>query len=201
VAGKSDSFFVRMDDGPAIAWHMPGRRDWVWGRVSDGVAHEPVAFDLAAGRHVLRFETREPGAQLDQVIITPDAGPAAALGAHPQARTLEAEDGQVAAPMRVVKVTPEQRPSFLRVGIHAAGPVSLDIDKYDGHPRLVAKVRAVNPRFVAVLMPLPYGHPGPEVAVTQQQGTTRIQIHRSGRTDVVMWPADADARPTLTRME
>ena len=201
AVAKSDSFFVRMDGGSAIAWHMPGRRDWVWGRVASGVAHEPVAFDLAAGRHVLRFETREPGAQFDQVVVTPDAGPSAALGAHPQARTLEAEDGQVAAPMRVVKVTPEERPSFLRVVLHAAGPLSLDTDKYDGHPRLVAKVRAINPRFVAVLMPLPYGHPEPKVVVTQQRGATRVQVQRVGRTDVVLWPTDADGRPTLTAMD
>jgi hypothetical protein len=77
-----DSFFVAMDDGPALeydtAWdgtehYQPA---WQWTRVNVGALQTNEAvrtFDLAPGAHALYILGREMGSKIDRVIVTADA--------------------------------------------------------------------------------------------------------------------------------
>lgn len=70
--GASNSFWIAIDDGPWVKWHM---------QVTDGVLTwqtvsengEAVQFDLEAGNHTLKVAVREAGSGLDTIVITDDA--------------------------------------------------------------------------------------------------------------------------------
>jgi hypothetical protein len=198
VAGKSDSFVVKVDDGPQIAWHMPGRRDWTWGRVGDGVPATPVTFDLAVGEHVLRFLTREPGAQVDAVALTRDEETTPPVFGEGDV-LLESEAGDVKAPMVVLTEQGDAAPPRMLVHLEAAGPVGLSVDGYDGHPRLNATATAVNPRFAAVLLPLPGGMAAPDVRFDSRDDGILVRVEWDGAEDQVAWDYATDGRPTVMR--
>ena len=198
--GKSDSFFVQVDEGRQIAWHAPGGREWRWGEVTDGVPPVGVTFALTAGEHVLRFLTREPGAQVDRLALTtaPDATPP--FTGDPRAILLQAEEGEVAAPMRVVSEEGKARPPRMVVRVAAAAPVFLGVDGYEAHPRLNAETTASNPRFAAVLLPLPGDVPEPSVRYVQEEAGLRVRVMWTEATvDEVFWPAATGAPPIVTR--
>ncbi len=198
--GKSDSFLVQMDEGPQVSWHMPGRRDWKWGRVGDGVPASPVSFQLAQGEHVLRFLTREPGAQVDRLALTRDESAKPPFFTEGSTVLLQAEKGTVRAPMEVVKETGEAAPPRMVVRLHAESRVELTVDGYDGHPRLNAVTRARNPRFAAVLLPLAGGTPEPEVSFETDDGELVLRVQWGAEaTDEIRWPAGSQGRPTITR--
>jgi hypothetical protein len=194
---KSDSFFVQMDGGQQVDWHMPGSRSWTWGKVTQGVTQQALTFRLEAGEHTLRFLTREPGAEVDRVFVTSDAAAQPPFGDGAPGMLLEAEQGQVTPPMRVVRLEGEQAPARLRLVLHAAAPVTLSVDGYDGHRRLRGAVRAANPRFVAILLPLPEGVEAPKVEVVEEAQAVEMRILWPGRTDRLSWPPGAAARPSL----
>lgn len=71
ASGKSDSFWLRMDDGPWIRWNgiQRGHR-WHWDEVHDADRdHEPVRFRLSAGSHRLTVAYRERHAKLDRLML------------------------------------------------------------------------------------------------------------------------------------
>ncbi|HJN18333.1 MAG TPA: hypothetical protein QGH10_22720, partial [Armatimonadota bacterium] len=169
-----------------------------WGRVADGVPSTPVTFDLAAGEHVLRFLTREPGAQVDAVALTADGDtPPPLLGWVPV--WLEAEAANVRAPMVVMTEKGDDAPPRMVVRIGASAPVDLNVDGYDGHPRLNATATAVNPRFAAVLLPLPGGVEAPDVSFAQRDDGVLVRIAWDGATDEVAWNYASAGRPIVTR--
>jgi len=197
---KSDSFFVQVDDGEKAAWHMPGSRSWTWGKVTDGVPGAPVTFDLEAGEHVLRFSTREAGAQVDRVAITAQQDAAPPFTKDGPAILLQAEEGTVSSPMVVEKEPPQGAPPRLVVAIHAAAPVALSVNGYDGHPRLNATTRAPNPRFAAVLLPLPADVQEPEVTFTEGPVGPNVRVQWGGGTvDEVKWPTEAAGAAEVVR--
>lgn len=197
IAAKSDSFFVQMDEGALVEWHMPGVRQWTWSRAAHGVAQAPTSFALSAGTHRLRFLTREPGAQLDAVLLTPDTTLAPPFGHLPgSAIRLEAEAAQLAAPMRGVRGEPGQV-ARLRVRLTAAAPAELAVDDYDGHPRLKATVTAVAPEFAVVLMPLPGLCPEPGVDFARTEAGLGIAVHWPTHVDRILWPAGGERTPSL----
>ncbi len=198
--GKSDSFFVQVDDGRQIAWHAPGGREWRWGKVTDGVPPVEVPLALTAGEHVLRFLTREPGAQVDRLALTmaPDAAPP--FTDDPWAILLEAEEGEVAAPMRVVREEGKAKPPRMVVRVAAAAPVFLSVDAYEVHPRLTAQTTASNPRFAAVLLPLPGDTAEPSVSYVQEETGLRLRVMwTEAMVDQVFWPAATGAPPMVIR--
>jgi hypothetical protein len=65
------------------------------------------------------------------------------------------------------------------------------VDNYDGHRRLHGLARAVNPRFVALLLPLPGGVAEPNVTFTDTPAGVEVWIAWPGRTDRLSWPAGA----------
>lgn len=188
--GKADSFVVKVDDGPPAQWHMPTVTQWTWGRVGDGVPATPLTYDLAAGERRIRFETREPGAQVDRLALAPlDAGPPPWGRDAPGIVLWEAESGRVTEPMRVVDAAEPPTPR-LRLWLSGAGPVTWQVDRYETHPRLAGTVRAVRPAFAAVLAPLPPGVEPPDVRITHQGDRSTIEVVWPARTDRVTWSGD-----------
>lgn len=192
--GTADSFFVRMDDGRRVDWHMPGSEAWVWGKVGAGVERKPVSYKLPAGKHKLSLGMREPGAQVDCVLLTRDAEAVPAFpSAWEQPLFMEAETGRVSGAMRLV----EWQGSNPRLAVHvdAASKVTLSTDLFEpedyhgpaAFPRFRATVRDVNLRFVAVLLPLPAGVEEPEVSFESTEGKRRARIVWPGHVDVFEW--------------
>ena len=201
---KADSFFVQMDDGRQIDWHTPGRRSWTWGKVAEGVARKPVVYDLEPGVHRLVFRRREPAAELDCLALTTDAAnPPALEEARRNPLFREAESGQVTAPMRIVG-TPG-RPTRLLLRLDAVAPLAVRTDvahteDYHGpgaFPLLRADTRAINPRFAAVILPLPGQTPDPTVTFVQAPAGKEIRVAWPSHEDVLFWPDDASERPRL----
>ncbi|QDV43205.1 Serine-aspartate repeat-containing protein I precursor [Stieleria neptunia] len=70
--GGSNSFWIAIDDGPWVKWHMQVTNGVLtWQTVSE--SGEAVQFDLDAGNHTLKVAVREAGAGLDTIVITDDA--------------------------------------------------------------------------------------------------------------------------------
>ena len=67
-----DSFFVHVDQQPAITWHISGNYNWTWDQVYDYNGADPVIFHLTAGTHTVGIKNREWGSKIDKVIITSD---------------------------------------------------------------------------------------------------------------------------------
>jgi hypothetical protein len=201
---KADSFFVRMDQGEKIDWHMPSAGVWTWGRVAKGVAKTPVTYDLQPGTHRLVVARREPGAQIDCVLLTAEGDTPPTLEAvrnDPLFR--EAESGTATAPMRIVKLA--ETPTRLLVRFDAVTPLVVKTDTrktmdYHGPgawPVLRADTEAVNPRFATVLLPLPTDTPDPKVTFHPVAGGKDIRIAWADHEDVIHWPDDADLTPTV----
>ena len=192
--GKADSFFVQMDDGRRIDWHMPGSNAWVWGEVGVGAGRESVRYDLAAGKHRLTVQKREPGAQLDCVVLLGEGETVPMLPAVSKSPLfMEAEAGQLAGAMRLQR-TEEQKPRLvIRINGDEEPVLSTDVfepEDYHGpakFPRFRAAVRAVEPRFAAVLLPLPGGVEEPEVRFESSADKCRISVKWQGHTDRFEW--------------
>lgn len=195
---KADSFFVQLDDSPRIDWHMPGRRVWTWGQVGSGVPTQPIGYDLEPGTHTLRFTTREAGAQVERVVLTADAtaGPPFLLD-HGCIRLL-AEDAAVSAPMQRVRQAGARDAPRMKLWLAAAAPVCRALDRYDDHLRLDFRTTAVQPEFVAVLLPLPADVDEPQIALTRDEQAQRLQIRWPDRIDHILWPASEPRRPAVS---
>ena len=196
-AGKSDSFFVQVDGGKQVAWHMPGARQWTWAKVSSGVQHEGATFPLTAGEHGVLFRTRESGAQVDCLAITDASNPGPPFTEGRRVVLLEAEEGQVVRPMCVVREEGEEAPPRMRLFMQAAAPVAYRVDAYDGHPRVNASTKAVAPEFAAVLLPLPGEADRPTVEFSQLGDGLRVRVGWPGRVDDIFWPANGERRPRV----
>ena len=201
--GKADSFNVRMDDGELVAWHMSGKRAWTWQKVSSGIDHTPVTYELSVGKHKLAVQMREPGAQVDCLFLTRDGDVVPSLfAAQGEPLLLEAEAGQLVEPMRLVQVPESETRMVVRV--HADSEVSLATDAFrptDYHtpaafPRFRATTHDVNPRFIAVLLPLPAGATEPGVTFEAGKAKRTVQIKWSSHTDTLVW-SQGDGSATL----
>ncbi len=200
TAPQSDSFYVQVDDGTPVAWHMPNARRWTWGRVADGVPAAPVSFPLQPGQHTLRFLTREAGAQVDRILITTDPNAAPPFIGIPDMIPLEAEAGTVSAPMHIVRED-GPAPARMKLFLHAAEAVRFEVDAYEVHPRLKATTLAVNPEFVAVMLPLPGDAAVPQVQFCEQSEALIITVAWPTRADRITWPTDGDRVPAVKTMD
>jgi len=66
------SFFVSMDYGQYLTWHVAlgPRGTWVWDEVRDNHAATPFTFYLGAGTHCLILDQMEDGTKIDSIVIT-----------------------------------------------------------------------------------------------------------------------------------
>ena len=193
---RSDSFFVQMNDRPDIAWHMPATDTWTWARVTSGTEQSSVTFSLTAGQHTLQFKTRESGAQVDCLVLSPNTGGGPVATTVPSGVGFESESGQVTAPMRIVNWHLNNH-SRLRLHLRAGAPVQIETDAYEDHPRLKAMTRATEPRFLAVLLPLPPSMPEPDVMTSREGGCWRVQIRWKSRYDSIHVPLRSDQQPQV----
>lgn len=200
-SASSDSFFVRVDDQKPIAWHTGGKSTWHWARVSEGVAHDEVRFSLAAGEHRLCFETREPGAKVEQVVVTAAAGSIPPFLGTEHAVLLAAKDATLTPPMTLVRQPADRNAPRLKLLLDAEGPLRMAVDSYDGHPRLSATVNAVRPGFLAVLLPLQGDRPDPAVSVERRADQRLLTIQWLGHTDRIVWSRSKSPEAALRIME
>jgi len=106
-SGSSNSFWLRVDEGPWIRWNGLREGDrWHWDRVHDSDDDEtPVRFDLSEGTHQLTVAYREDDTKLDRLLLTADAtyrprGPGERVDApSPFSHSLSPEDARLTAPM------------------------------------------------------------------------------------------------------
>ena len=192
--GKADSFFVQMDDGERVAWHMLAKESWVWDKVSSGIHHTPVTYKLDTGEHRLAVQMREPGAQLDCLLLTRDGDTIPSVaGLKDEPLRLEAETGEITQPMRVVQTS--ETPTRLIVRLHADSDVTLatDVFRPDDYrspaafPRFRATTHAANPRFVAVLLPLPAKTEEPQVTFDAEDKNRIVRLKWPSHTDKFVW--------------
>jgi len=203
MPGQADSFFVQMDSAGRVDWHMPRRESWTWAKVTTGVQGLPLSYDLQPGRHRLRLAMREPGAQIDCLWLTRDLEAVPALPAvQVDPLFIEAESGCVAGAMRT---RPNERPEP-RLLVHVDAPAGAALATDVFHPedyhgpaaflRLRATVRDVEPRLIALLLPLPADVQDPEVRFESHADKRLVRIAWPGHTDVFQWPA-GNGQPTL----
>jgi hypothetical protein len=159
-----------------------------------------VSFALQPGRHTLRFLTREAGAQVDQILITNNSKITPPFIGIPDMISLEAEEGVVATAMQVVQ-DDGPTPARMKVLLHASEAVRFDVDAYEVHPRLKATTRAVNPEFVAVMLPLPGGVVAPHTQFQEQPEALVITVTWPTRTDHITWPASGNRVPVVETTE
>ena len=188
--GSADSFFVQLDDRPRVDWHTLSGSSWAWRMVSAGSDQKPVTFNLESGRHRITLRVREPGAQLDCLLLTRDLKSVPSLPvAWKEPLFIEAESGRVSGAMRVVSA--EAAAPRMTVHLDAASKPVLSTDVFepeDYHgpavfPRLKATVQDVNPRFLAVLLPLPVGVQQPDI---------HFDSIEKGRQVKIAWPDHVD---------
>jgi len=201
--GKSNSLFVAVDRAAPITWHTPAHSEWTWAPMRAEDQKIPQRFTLAAGKHQLVLHMREPGTQVDCVQFTTDAQLAPTLAiAHSSPLFQEAEAGQLSVPMRVVPA--RAAAPRLAVRLHAAAKPALAVDAFrpvDYHapaafPRLRATVESVNPKFVAVLLPLPADVAEPDVQFASAAGRHTVTIRWPKHTDTLVW-SERDGSMTL----
>ena len=181
---KADSFRVRVDDGPTIDWHMPPSASWTWAEVHRLLAKEPTTFRLRPGPHTLFICTREEGAQIDALYITasPDFKPTAAQPG--QAIFFEAEAAaRIVAPM-VVRREPQAQEARCDVSFAWPKALELRLDPYMNHPRLHARARMRDARFVVLLAPLSPNDTAPRIACMEEQGGQKAVVQTGGVVDV-----------------
>lgn len=193
--GTSDSFFVAIDGGTPFDWHLPGKREWTWARISSGAKQDAVTCHLRAGEHRVVLAVREPGTQIDCLWLTRDQQATPSL---PQVRETglfaEAESGQWSPPMRCVPAGEAAARLVVRIDAAAATALStglfrpVDYHKPAEFPRLRATVRAVNPRFLTLLLPLPGTIAEPEVRFESRERQRLAVIRWSGHCDSIAWP-------------
>lgn len=185
VLADSDSFRIRIDDGPTVDWHMPGRDRWTWAEVHELLAEQPTTFPLEPGQHTLYVMTREDGAQIDALYVTAEADFSPILAQPGQAVYFEAEDAAEIRPPMVVRR--EQETPAARCEVAFAWPrgPEFETDLYMGHPRLHARARMTDARFVVLLAPLLPADPSPQIACVELDGKHEATVRTGDTTDVL----------------
>lgn len=178
--GKSDSFFLTLDDGAKLTWDLAAAGgSLTWGWVLDRGATSPATFTLEAGTHVVHLSKREPEAELAKLALIPE-------GAElPPSPFVDPETGLV---QTATDAKPGAEPfSLVPAGTPMGPKASLDVfpvqplggtvatgwfetSREGSHPRLQYTVRAQAPRFVMVLVPRKEGIPSPTVTAAGDWG-------------------------------
>ena len=170
--GKSDSFFVSVDDGDEMTWDTKTGPSLAWDPVLARGEQGPRAFELAAGEHSIRLGHREPDAEWSRWLLVP-AGADAPLDpdAAPEGSiALSVGDATMGEPAFAVLEPGEVDGSEATLDVLMASAAGGEVDtqwfetsREGAHPKLLYTVRADDPHFVAVLVPRAAGVARPEV--------------------------------------
>ena len=197
--GKSDSFFLAMDDGKKLTWDIPSGGNPTWSSVQDRGVPTKATFQLEPGTHVVHLGKREAEAELAKLVLvlaetelpaSPIADPAkgmvqtvadAKMGAEPF-RIIKA--GAISGSKATLEVFPV-RP--------AGGKVTtawFETSREGSHPRLQYTVRAKEPRFLMVLVPRQEGTPQPKVV---PDGDWGVRVIWGDTQDTILFSRAPDA--------
>jgi len=194
--GKSDSFFVTVDDGERLLWDLKTGGQLSWDAVMNRGDAEPRVFELAAGEHTIRLEVRERQAELGRWLILPEgAEPPLDPTATPEgAVRLDLDDAVMDEPgleRRSAKKTTAPEATLDVFPVHPAqGEVSTGwflTSREGAHPRLQYTVRAADPHFVMVLVPRREGIEQPHVSALTGAGGVGATVSWSGATDHIVF--------------
>ncbi len=194
-SGKSDSFFVSVDDGDRLTWDLKTGAAFAWDAVSNRDEGGPREFSLEAGRHTIHLSLRETQAELARWLVLPaTAEPPVDPEAMPAgAVALGAADAQMApAPFTIFPAEEVLLPGA-SVDVLWAHPEGGRVEtgwfatsREGAHPRLGYTVKAVNPHFLAVMVPRREGTPRPRVELLQGEGLRGAKIAWPQATDIML---------------
>jgi hypothetical protein len=190
----SDSFKVQINSTSEIDWpfSQDSNRPWRWGKITNN--GQPYSFNLTAGTNLIKFKTRETGAQLASAFLTKDLAAAQPFTSQSvNGIFLPAANAQVVAPMQFYPAN-----SAMQVVMDASAPLSYNLGVYqpnDGRwpesfPRLRANCTAVNPRFIAFMMPHYNDAIPPVVTFSDVADGRKISVDWPYRTDEMIWTAE-----------
>lgn len=206
-SGKADSFLVAVDGGKMVDWHLPAAVDWTWAPLTSGVERAPVSWQLSAGQHEIAVRMREPGTQIDCLLLARDARVVPSLASvRGDSLFVEAESGEFTEPMRRVDARGSEPRLVLRLDADAEPRISTDMFRPNdwrppaAFPRLRATARTVNPRFIAVLLPLPPKVREPEVRFERRAGQRVTTVAWPTHTDTFIW-SESDGAAVLLEPE
>ena len=171
--GKSDSFWVSADGGKRLLWPLRGARTFGWEAFAPTEPGATNLFSLRAGQ-TLRVDlfAREPEAQLSKLALVPADGFAAPAPDELPAPglSLTADEAQLLSPPLLRQPAAELTRAEARLTVF---PVTTDArlvtnrwyttSREGLHPRLEHTVKAVEPRFLMVLVPGKQATPMPQV--------------------------------------
>ena len=197
--GKSDSFFLSVDDGGRLLWDLrTGAALW-WDPVINRGELEPRVFELAAGPHTIRLDVRERQAEIARLLVMPADSPTPLDpdATPPGALSLGVADAVMVAPGLTIQQTGQARASKATMDVFpvhpAGGKVATDwfvTSREGAHPRLQYTVQAVEPHLLMVLVPRQEGTPRPVVAAQEAEGGIGVTIRWPTATDHVRFSRD-----------
>lgn len=163
IRDKSDSFFVKVNDGPTLTWDLIPSGAFAFCRVSDRVTGD-VILDLKAGETVrVTLWAREPEAEIAFLgLRVPEDKNMEFKGLLPISEAIldekmpflrkKSESPKIEAEMAIFPVSKSAE--------SVRNAESVDVSMFETtnigiHPRLTWTVNAVEPQFIAVLVPRP----------------------------------------------
>ena len=208
--GKSDSFHVRINNGRRIDWGFHSGRHFGWEPIANPESGDTNLLALAAGETVrVEVTAREPEAQLARLALVPaDASLNTAPDAAPAgAAALAADDAELMNPPLLRQPIPAETRADARLTVF---PVTTDarlvtngwfVTSCEGlHPRLEHTVRAVEPRFLMVLVPGDASTPIPSVRRIDCDRGVAAEVAWDGVTDQVRFGTGESAAAFLRRI-
>jgi hypothetical protein len=207
--GKSDSFFLAMDDGRKLTWDIPSGGNPTWDLVQDRGA--PVAtFELEPGTHVVHLGKREAEAELAKLALVPAETelPVSPVDDPAKGITLTVADAKMGAePFRIIKAGAISG-SHATLEVFPVRPAGgkttttwFETSREGSHPRLQYTVRAKEPRFLMVLVPRRDGIPQPKVV---PDGDWGVRVIWGDTQDTIQFSRSPDAEfgsATLVRKQ
>ncbi len=150
-----------------------------------------TTFDLTAGENTIRFRTREPDTHLDRVVLFRGEGEPPFDFDDPSLIVVDVAGAEMEEPMERIEIDSKPLPR-MAVHLHAANGIVFSEDTFQFHPRVWAETVAANPRFAAVLLPLPAETDEPAVRFSEETNGLRVSIEWPDRKDILFWPSDPE---------
>jgi len=195
---KSDSFFVSINGGPRATWNLQSGKRFGWEPFLPGEPGVTNRLTLRAGESVrVDLMAREPDAQLGKLALVPEnAALTLAPDEQPAAGVVLAADEAVLLEPPLARRPIAEKASG--VGRLTVFPVNTDAravtnrwfetSREGVHPRLEHTVRAVEPRFLMVLVPGAEDTPLPRVKRLAVEGGAGVEIvWEGGVTDQIVF--------------
>lgn len=208
----SDSFRLVIDGGRPMEWNINGQNYFSWQRITGKYDQRQTLprsqmFDFSPGKHTIDLLTREKGAQVKALFLgnTPEATPAL----PDNGRLLSIDKAQLSGDMRFFENPTLVTRNSCAVYLDATAPVRMSVDDYapannSRQPSIILRLRgetqAVNPRFMAIIVPLQSGQHEPKVAFSRaSDGTATATLTWPHAVDTINWKSAPRSRPRFTR--